>query len=235
MLLQREVEELASQLSMKKEREDVKHQEWQEERDEEKQEDKWGELQEAHIIKQQMFASELEYERNTVKALLDELETLRASNKEINQRAEADNLRAGQQAEHLMALLEKDESQMHSFQAELDLLRLQTMEEMSCLRKRAAEEKMLLQRDVEELISQLSLKEREDVKHQEWQEEIWRDLKEAHIIKQQMFASELQYERNTVKALLDELEKLRASNKEINQRTEADNLRAGQQAAAPEG
>ncbi|CAB1434486.1 unnamed protein product [Pleuronectes platessa] len=161
----------ASQLSLKNEREDINHQEWQEERDEEKQEKKLGELQEAHIIKQQMFASELQFERSTVKALLDELDKLKASNNEIIQRAEADNLRAGQQASHLMAELEKVTSQMNSFQAEQDLLRLQITEEMRCLRKSTAEEKMLLQREVEELTSQLSLKEREDVKHQEWQEE----------------------------------------------------------------
>ncbi|CAB1449727.1 unnamed protein product [Pleuronectes platessa] len=222
MLLQREVEELTSKLSMK-EREDVKHHEWQEEI--------WRDLQKTHIIKQKRFASELEFERNTDKALLDELETLRASNNEIGQRAEADNLRAGQQASHLKAELEKDKAQMHSFQAEQDILRLQMMEEMRCLRKSAAEEKMLLQREVEELTSQLSLKEREDVKHHEWQEEIWGDLKEAHIIKQQRFASELEFERSTNKALLNELEKLRASNNEISQRAEADNLRAGQQAS----
>ncbi|CAB1434515.1 unnamed protein product [Pleuronectes platessa] len=132
MLLQREVEELTSKLSMK-EREDVKHHEWQEEI--------WRDLKEAHIIKQQRFASELQFERSTNKALLDELETLRASNNEISQRAEADYLRAGQQASHLMALLEKLTSQMHSFQAEQDLLRLQMMEEMRGLRKSAAEEK----------------------------------------------------------------------------------------------
>ncbi|CAB1443299.1 unnamed protein product [Pleuronectes platessa] len=230
----------ASQLSLKKEREDVNHQEWQEERDEEKQEEKLGELQEASIIKQQMFASELQFERSTVKALLDELDKLRASNNEIIQRAEADNLRAGQQASHLMAELEKVRSQMNSFQAEQNLLRLQITEEMRCLCKSAAEEKMLLQREVEELTSQLSLKkEREDVKHQEWQEERdeekqeekWGELQEASIIKQQMFASELQFERSTVKALLDELDKLRASNNEIIQTDEADNLRAGQQAS----
>ncbi|CAB1430239.1 unnamed protein product [Pleuronectes platessa] len=96
---------------------------------------------EAHIIKQQRFASELQYERSTVKALQDELGKVRASNKEIHQRAEADYLRAGQQAEHLKAELEKDKSQMHSFQAEQDLLRLQMMEEMRGLHKSAAEEK----------------------------------------------------------------------------------------------
>ncbi|CAB1441707.1 unnamed protein product [Pleuronectes platessa] len=180
----------------------------------------YKELQEAYVIKQQLFASELQFERSKNKVLLDELEKLKASNNELSQRYEAENLRAGQQASHLMALIEQDESQMHSFHAEQNFLRLQIMEEMRCLRNSAAEEKMLLQRQVEELTSQLSLmKEREDVKHQEWQEERdeekqeekWGELQEAYIIKQQMFASELQFERSTVKALLDELDKLRAS------------------------
>ncbi|CAB1444023.1 unnamed protein product [Pleuronectes platessa] len=63
-------------------------------------------------------------------------------------------------------------SQMHSFQAEQNLLHLQIMEEVRCLCKSAAEEKMLLQREVEELTSQLLLQnENEDVKHQESQED----------------------------------------------------------------
>ncbi|CAB1428450.1 unnamed protein product [Pleuronectes platessa] len=124
----------------------------------------YKEVQEAYIIKQQLFASELQFERSTNKVLLDELEKLRASNNEISRRYEAENLRAAQQASHLKAEFEKAVmSQMHSFQAEQNLLRLQIMEEMRCLRKRAAEEKMLLQRQVEELTSQLSLKkEREN-------------------------------------------------------------------------
>ncbi|CAB1451136.1 unnamed protein product [Pleuronectes platessa] len=130
---------------------------------------------------------ELQFERSTNKALLDELETLRASNNELIQRYEADILRAEQQASHLKAELEKaHKSQMQSFQAEQNLLRLQMMEEMRCLRKSAAEEKMLLQREVEELTSQLSMKkEREDVKHQEWKEEKDEEKQEEKVGEEQ--------------------------------------------------
>ena len=134
-----------------------------------------------------MFASELQFEKNTVKALLDELETLRASNNELIQMYEADTLRAEQQASHLKAELEKaHKSQIQSFQAEQNLLRLQMMEEMRCLRKSAAEEKMLLQREVEELTSQLSMKkEREDDKNQEWQEEKDEEKQEEKVAEEQ--------------------------------------------------
>ncbi|CAB1434529.1 unnamed protein product [Pleuronectes platessa] len=62
----------------------------------------YKEVQEAYIIKQQMFASELQFER-TNNVLPDELEKLTASNTETSQRYEAENLRAGQQASHLKA------------------------------------------------------------------------------------------------------------------------------------
>ncbi|CAB1428424.1 unnamed protein product [Pleuronectes platessa] len=66
----------------------------------------YKELQEAHIIKQQRFALELQAERRTNEPLQDELEKLRASYNEISKRYEADNLRSKQQATHLKAELE---------------------------------------------------------------------------------------------------------------------------------
>ncbi|XP_069372410.1 flagellar attachment zone protein 1-like [Paralichthys olivaceus] len=191
MLLQKEVEELTSQLSLM-EREN-----------------------EAHTINQQRLAVDLQAERSNTKDLLDELEKLRASNKEISERYEADDLRAKQQITHMRAELEREVmSQMDTFQAEQNLVRARMMEEMNCLRNNAAEEKMLLQKEVEELTSQLSLMEREN---------------EAHTINQHRLAVDLQAERSNTKDLLDNLEKLRASNKEISERYEADNLRAKQQ------
>ncbi|XP_047198957.1 troponin T, cardiac muscle-like [Hippoglossus stenolepis] len=124
----------------------------------------YKELQEPNIIIQQKFALELQVERRKNEALLDELQKLRASNNEIIQSNEADNLTARQQATHLKAEIEKVfKSQMRTFEAEQNLLHLQVMEEMRCLRKSAAEEKVLLQRQVEELTSQLSLKKEKPV------------------------------------------------------------------------
>ncbi|XP_035032965.2 involucrin-like [Hippoglossus stenolepis] len=124
----------------------------------------YKELQEANIIIQQKFALELQVERSKNEALLDELQKQRASNNEIIQSNEADNLTARQQATRLKAEIEKVfKSQMRTFEAEQNLLHLQVMEEMRCLRKSAAEEKVLLQRQVEELTSQLSLKKEKPV------------------------------------------------------------------------
>ncbi|CAB1415345.1 unnamed protein product [Pleuronectes platessa] len=87
------------------------------------------------IIHRQRFAVELQAERSTNVALLDYLEKLSASYNEISQRYEADNLRTRQQATHLTAELEKAvKSRMQTFQAE---------------------QYALLQREVEELTSQL--------------------------------------------------------------------------------
>ena len=82
----------------------------------------YKELKEAYIVNKQMFDSELQVERSKNEAFLDELEKLRASNNEIIQRYEAENLIARQQATHLKAQLEKTvESQMDAFQAEQGL------------------------------------------------------------------------------------------------------------------
>ncbi|XP_069393725.1 golgin subfamily A member 6-like protein 7 [Paralichthys olivaceus] len=175
----------------------------------------YKELQEAQRFNQQRFAVELQAERSKNEALIHELEKLRASNKEVIEKYEVDNLRAKQQVTDMRAELAKAvRSQMDTFQAEQNLIRTRIMEEMRCLRKKAAEEKMLLQKEVEEMTSQLSLMEREN---------------ESHTINQQRLAVDLQAERSKTKALLDEVEKLRASNKDISEKFLAEELRAKQQ------
>ena len=132
----------------------------------------YKELQEAHRTNQQRFAVELQAERSKNEALIHELEKLQASNNEMSEKYEVDHLRAKQQITQMTTeLKEAAKSKIDALQAKQNLVRARMMEEMKCLQKNAAEEKMLLQKEVEEMTSQLSLEEREDVKHQEWQEE----------------------------------------------------------------
>ncbi|KAK2912431.1 hypothetical protein Q8A73_006544 [Channa argus] len=167
----------------------------------------YEELQVAHRISQEKFTAELESQRYENKALTEELVKIRDAYDELSVQHNTAVLSAKQQGDTLQKEFAKERKTftdrvandaflIQNMRAEMDMFLQKNAEEIRVLQLNAAHKEVLIQKECDELKSQLGVQ---------------MSLNRAQTISQERLTAELQLEKAKNKDLKRELDKVKAA------------------------